>query len=81
MGCDWASDAWDSIKNFFGGAYEAVIGIFLDFAEWVANEAKYLWGDAKWLYYITKDLLLVAGPFLGFFLYSMLTREEVVITR
>lgn len=81
MGCDWATDAWNSVKDFFVGGWDAVIGIFKDFADWVVGAAQYIWGDAKWFYYITKDLLLVAGPFLGFFLYSMLTREEVIITR
>lgn len=68
--CDWAKDAWDSFKGFFE-----------ELGKWIANEAEYLWGDAKWAYYITKDLLLVAGPFLGFFLYSMLTRGEIIIQR
>lgn len=68
--CDWVKDAWDSIKDFF----ESI-------GKWIADEAKTIWGDAKWAYYVTKDLILVAGPFFGFFLYSMLTRGEVIIER
>jgi hypothetical protein len=68
--CDfsWVKDIIDDIKNFFEDAGKKIEDFF-----------EMLWGDAKWAYYVTKDLILVAGPFLGFFLYSLLTREEVVI--
>lgn len=68
--CDWAEEAWDKFRDFFE-----------DIGKWFEQAFEYIWKDAKWMYYISKDLLLVAGPFLGFFLYAMLTREEVVIAR
>jgi len=67
--CDWAEEAFDKFEHFF----ESI-------GKWFENAFQTVWGDAKWAYYIAKDLLLIAGPFLGFFLYAMLTREETVIT-
>ena len=64
LDCSCCDEFWDKFKSFFDD-----IGDFF----------KGLWKDSVWLYYIGKDMLLLAAPFIGFLLYSMLTRPETII--
>lgn len=72
---------WSKFKKFVDDSWKDFIDFFKQFGDWIASLGEYVWEDAKWIYYIAKDLILVAGPFFGFFLYTFLTREEVIINR
>lgn len=64
LDCSCCDECWDKFKSFFG----EIGDFFKDF-----------WKDAQWIYYISKDVLLLAGPFIAFFAFVMLTRAETVI--
>lgn len=66
---------WSSIEDFFSGIFDWIGGIFRSIGDFFQG----LWNDLTWAYYVARDLLLLAGPFLAFLIYALLTpaRTEV----
>lgn len=61
--------------NFFSGIDDAAKKLeefFMDMAIWFID----LWGDFTYAYYVTRDIIIIMGPFVGFLLYALLTRSN-----
>lgn len=57
-------EAWDDIMRFFQGI-----------AKWFED----LWADFTWAYYVLRDIILIAGPFVGFLIYGLTARTDTEV--
>lgn len=69
-----------------GGVFSAIGDFFADIFNYIGDFFKAigdffvgLWDDLTWAFYVCEDLLILAGPFLGFLLYALLTPAKTEV--
>lgn len=62
---------FSSIGDFFSNIFDDIGKFWGDVAIWFIG----LWSDFTFAYYVCQDLILVAGPFIGFLLYAIMSHS------